>query len=112
MIDLYLNVLNYKQLPTIYAFTDKVDNSIENVDGQVEIHREINNKRKEMKVKHKKLREDFSSIEGRIKDPGNKEGKFEDSRVYHLWALAQKAGMNEQELESFRVGHVFFCYEK
>lgn len=56
-----------------------------------------------MKEKFRDVRDSYRSIEGRIKDPANKEGKFEDPRVYHLWALAQKAGLNEEELESMRV---------
>ncbi|WAQ97449.1 AMRP-like protein, partial [Mya arenaria] len=91
---------------------DKIDNSLENLDGQDEAFTVLNKKRQDMKAKHKEVRESLKTLEGKVKnkpaDGDTGQGvEFEDARVYHLWALAQKAGMNEKELASLKteLGH-------
>lgn len=88
----------------LFIFTsDKVDNSLENLDEQEKIWSELAQKKKEMKDKHKEFRDGLRRLENRMTDKDNSAGEFEDPRVYKLWALAQKTGLDEAELESIKV---------
>lgn len=80
-----------------------MDNSLDNLDEQEKVWKKLAQKKKDMKMKHKEIRDGVSRIGTKLSDKDNKAGKFEDPRVYHLWALAQKSGMNEEELENYRV---------
>ena len=58
-------------------------------------------KKKNLKDKHTQLRERLAMLERKSKGPQGRE--FKDTRVYHLWALAQRSNMTDQELESLKV---------
>ncbi|KAL4239939.1 Low-density lipoprotein particle receptor binding [Mactra antiquata] len=77
---------------------DKVDNSLE----QDDVWKELSQKKKEMKQKYKEFTSGVERLQYKITDRENVAGKFEDPRVYHLWALAQKSGMSETELDNYR----------
>lgn len=66
---------------------------------------ELAQRKIDMKDKHKQFREGLKRTENKLADWENSAGKFEDPRVYKLWALAQKAGLDETELESIRVSN-------
>ncbi|XP_045212634.2 alpha-2-macroglobulin receptor-associated protein-like [Mercenaria mercenaria] len=98
-----LKLDEYNSLKLDYeVLEDQVDNSLENLDEQEKLWSELAQKKKDMKDKHKQFREGLKRLENQVTDRDNSAGVFEDPRVYKLWALALKAGMNEAELESVR----------
>ncbi|XP_052268637.1 alpha-2-macroglobulin receptor-associated protein-like [Dreissena polymorpha] len=92
----------YEQLRAEYEQLEgKIDNSVENIDDQTDTYARMSDVKKEMKAKHKEVQESLKTTEDRVKNPGVHE-IFQDPRVYHLWALAQKAEMDENELSSIK----------
>ena len=94
-----------------------MDNSLENLDDQEELWKSLSMKKHTLKDRHAKLREKLQKLEMKVTNPeSGKERQFKDSRVYHLWALAQKTNMTEEELESLKVRskvtQVCFLYQR
>lgn len=93
----------YNSLKRDYeVLEEKIDNSLESLDEQEVIWSELAQKKRDMKDKHKEFRDGLKRLENKVTDKDNSAGKFEDPRVYKLWALAQKAGLDAAELESVR----------
>jgi len=87
----------------VFSVSDQIDNTVENLDSQEKAFAALNQKKAQMKEQHRLLQDTLTQLEDRVRIQGNKDGEFQDSRVYHLWALAKKAAMTEQELESIKV---------
>ena len=62
--------------------------------------------KREMKDKQKEIKEHYETMKKKMLNAKTQEGEFKDPRVYHLWALAQKSGMSEAELNSIKVRKV------
>lgn len=60
-------------------------------------------KQKELKLMYKDLKTDYDKLEAMASASSVKDKTFQDPRVYELWALAQKAKIPQEELESFKV---------
>lgn len=102
-----MKIDEYESLKMEYeTLEEQVDNSLDNLEQQGNIWKELAQKKKDMKDRHKEFREGLKRLEGKVGDKvGDKDNsfaEFEDSRVYQLWALAQKAGFEEDELESVK----------
>ncbi|KAK3091581.1 hypothetical protein FSP39_020942, partial [Pinctada imbricata] len=59
-------------------------------------------KKMDLKVKEKQLKESYDKLETLAKASSYDNLEFKDPRVYELWALAKRAKMSEEELESFK----------
>lgn len=60
-------------------------------------------KQKKLKLIYKDLKTDYDKLEAIASSSSVKDKTFQDQRVYELWALAQKAKIPREELESFKV---------
>lgn len=52
---------------------------------------------------YKDLKTDYDKLEAMASASSVKDKTFQDPRVHELWALAQKAKIPREELESFKV---------
>ena len=88
----------------VYFSIGRVDNSVEHLDDQDNLWKSLSMKKKDLKSKHMELRERLAQLERKSKGPGTRgEREFKDQRVYHLWAIAQKSNMTNEELASLKV---------
>lgn len=58
--------------------------------------------KKKLKLIYKDLKTDYDKLEAIASSSSVKDKTFQDPRVYELWALAQKAKIPREELESFK----------
>lgn len=56
----------------------------------------------QMKKQHKDIKAGYYELEGMFDELEKEDPDFKDHRVHQLWALAQKTGWTEDELESFK----------
>ena len=80
---------------------------MENVDDQDELWKRMSIKKKDLKSKHGAIRDKLAQLQLKASSPQPIDGReFKDSRVYHLWALAQKSNMTKEERESLKVNEL------
>lgn len=80
---------------------DNIDNSIDLDQNKVK-YMDEKKKQKELKLMYKDLKTDYDKLEAMASASSVKDKTFQDPRVYELWALAQKAKIPQEELESFK----------
>lgn len=85
-----------------FHWPDYVDNSIDLDQNKVR-YMDEKKKQKKLKLIYKDLKTDYDKLEAMASSSSVKDKTFQDPRVYELWALAQKAKIPREELESFKV---------
>ncbi|XP_022315719.2 alpha-2-macroglobulin receptor-associated protein-like [Crassostrea virginica] len=80
---------------------DYSDNSIDRDQNKVK-YTEEKKKKLELKTMSKDLKMDYDKLEAMALASSVEDKSFQDPRVYELWALAKKAKMPPEELESLK----------
>ena len=66
-------------------------------------YRKKKEKKFELKMKEKQIKNAYDKLDNIAQASGKENPEFKDPRVYELWALARRANMSDEELESFKV---------
>ena len=88
--------------PILFHWLDYSDNSIDRNQNKVK-YTEEKKKKLELKTMSKDLKMDYDKLEAMALSSSVEDKSFQDPRVYELWALAKKAKMPPEELESLKV---------
>ncbi|KAK7111519.1 hypothetical protein V1264_011134 [Littorina saxatilis] len=81
---------------------DITDNEIEGSKKTGKSAEQLKQLNQEMKKKNKDIKAGYYDLEGKFDKFDKEEPEFKDSRVYQLWAVAQKTDWPAEELQSFK----------